>query len=51
MGDNRDESMDSRTFGCIPLEKVEGKVVLRYWPITQLIKNRIVNSKKEALIK
>lgn len=35
MGDNRDESMDSRTFGCIPLEKVEGKVVLRYWPITQ----------------
>lgn len=35
MGDNRDESMDSRTFGCIPLEKVEGKVLLRYWPITQ----------------
>lgn len=35
MGDNRDESMDSRTFGCIPLEKVEGKVILRYWPITQ----------------
>lgn len=33
MGDNRDESMDSRTFGCIPLEKVEGKVILRYWPI------------------
>ena len=34
MGDNRDESMDSRTFGCIPLEKVEGKVILRYWPIS-----------------
>lgn len=34
MGDNRDESMDSRTFGCIPLERVEGKVILRYWPIT-----------------
>lgn len=35
MGDNRDESMDSRTFGCIPLERVEGKVILRYWPISK----------------
>lgn len=35
MGDNRDESMDSRTFGCIPLERVEGKVILRYWPISR----------------
>lgn len=34
MGDNRSESMDSRLFGCIPLEKVEGKVILRYWPIS-----------------
>ena len=33
MGDNRDQSMDSRTFGCIPLEKVEGKVILRYWAL------------------
>lgn len=33
MGDNRDQSMDSRTFGCIPLEKVEGKVILKYWPL------------------
>lgn len=33
MGDNRDESMDSRTFGCIPEEKIEGKVLLRYWPL------------------
>ena len=33
LGDNRDESIDSRTFGCIPLEKVEGKVILRYWPL------------------
>ena len=33
MGDNRDQSMDSRTFGCIPLEKVEGKVILGYWPL------------------
>ncbi len=35
MGDNRNESLDSRIFGCIPLEKVEGKVVFRYWPFNE----------------
>jgi len=33
MGDNRDESMDSRTFGCIPVEKIEGKAIFRYLPL------------------
>ena len=33
MGDNRPHSTDSRTFGCIPLEKIESKVVLRFWPL------------------
>lgn len=33
MGDNRDHSADSRRFGCIPYEKIEGKVVLRFWPL------------------
>ena len=32
MGDNRGNSGDSRMFGCIPYEKIEGKVVLRFWP-------------------
>lgn len=32
MGDNRAESMDCRAFGCIPLEKVESKVWIRFWP-------------------
>ena len=32
MGDNRTRSTDCRAFGCIPLEKIEGKVVLRFWP-------------------
>lgn len=36
MGDNRDESMDSRTFGCIPLDKIEGKVIFRYWPLSEI---------------
>lgn len=32
MGDNRAGSMDSRLFGCIPVDKVEGKVVFCYLP-------------------
>ena len=33
MGDNRPNSTDCRDFGCIPLEKIEGKVILRIWPL------------------
>lgn len=32
MGDNREHSTDSRRFGCIPIEKVESKVLMRFWP-------------------
>ena len=32
MGDNRSQSTDSRRFGCIPLEKIESKVWIRFWP-------------------
>lgn len=35
MGDNRSGSADSRMFGCIPYEKIEGKVCLRFWPLNQ----------------
>jgi len=33
MGDNRTKSTDCRELGCIPLEKVEGMVVFRFWPL------------------
>lgn len=33
MGDNRDYSTDCRSFGCIPLEKIEGTVWIRFWPL------------------
>lgn len=33
MGDNRSHSTDCRKFGCIPLEKIEGKVWIRFWPL------------------
>ena len=35
MGDNRTQSTDSRSFGCIPLEKIESKVWIRIWPLNQ----------------
>ena len=34
MGDNRSHSSDSRRFGCIPYERIEGKVVFRFWPFS-----------------
>ncbi len=35
LGDNRTGSTDSRSFGCIPLEKIEGKVLFRFWPLSK----------------
>ena len=32
MGDNRAGSDDSRKFGCVPIEKLEGIVWIRFWP-------------------
>ena len=36
MGDNREESADSRAFGCIPVDKIEGNVVCRIWPLNKI---------------
>ena len=36
LGDNRGESVDSRRFGCIPVEKIEGKAVFRFWPLNKI---------------
>ena len=35
MGDNRLSSKDSRFFGCVPIEKVNGYVVIRVWPLNK----------------
>ena len=36
MGDNREGSRDSRELGLIPIEKIEGKVVIRIWPLNKI---------------
>ena len=33
MGDNRLQSTDCRAFGCIPYEKIESRVLIRFWPL------------------
>ena len=35
LGDNRGGSTDSRVFGCIPMDKVESKVLFRFWPLNK----------------
>lgn len=36
MGDNRQASSDSRSFGPVPTANVIGKVILRFWPIDRV---------------
>lgn len=33
IGDNREYSTDCREFGCIPIDKIESKVWIRFWPL------------------
>ena len=35
-GDNRQDSLDSRQLGELSAERVTGRVVLRYWPLSRL---------------
>jgi len=36
MGDNRTNSLDSRSFGPVAINSLLGKVWLRYWPLTDV---------------
>ena len=36
MGDNRDRSNDSRSFGPVPIDNVVGRAWLSYWPLEQV---------------
>jgi signal peptidase I len=36
MGDNRNRSNDSRSFGALPREYIVGRAVFRYWPVDEI---------------
>ena len=36
LGDNLQESRDSRTYGPLPMALVRGKVIARIWPLSSL---------------
>jgi signal peptidase I len=36
MGDNRGDSADSRVFGPLPIENIEGEAFLRFWPLSRI---------------
>ncbi|MGB4592271.1 MAG: signal peptidase I [Coriobacteriia bacterium] len=38
MGDNRTNSADSRVFGAVPLSSIDGRAVLRIWPLNRFAK-------------
>ena len=35
LGDNSDESFDSRAFGRVPQHRIRGRVIWRYWPVSR----------------
>ena len=35
-GDNAGDSLDSRQLGELPADRITGRVVLRYWPLSRL---------------
>lgn len=36
MGDNRNQSLDSRRFGAIPAAEIVGEAILRIWPLDRI---------------
>ena len=36
MGDNRANSADSRVFGPLPTENIEGEAFMRFWPVSEI---------------
>lgn len=39
LGDNRERSLDSRSFGCVPIRNLESRVWIKVWPHLEGIKH------------
>jgi mitochondrial inner membrane protease subunit 1 len=48
-GDNPEHSTDSREYGPVPLALVRGRIVCRFWPLTQasIITSRVIDHTAE----
>ena len=44
MGDNRPNSKDCRHFGCVPFDKIEGTIWIRFWPLNKFGKIKWKNN-------
>lgn len=49
-GDNASQSTDSREYGPVPLSLIRGRVILRFWPLTQagFVKSRVIDHTVES---
>lgn len=36
LGDNRAESADSRVFGVVERDRIQGRVIFRFWPLSKI---------------
>lgn len=36
LGDNREDSMDSREIGLVSKEQIKGKIFMRFWPVNKI---------------
>lgn len=53
MGDNRQNSLDGRSFGVVPLDSIIGEANVSYWPLERigLLDKYILNEQGDTIIK
>lgn len=48
-GDNASQSTDSREYGAVPMALVKGRIILRFWPMSQagFIRSNVIDHTEE----